>query len=1512
MFAFFVYLLAVFTLASGKPVLISRLDQDASLPSFDVTLQSLRNTTVQAQVTNLGTESVRLVRRGGILDPVATKKVTVHGGEAQADFTGAYVGYHLSHLTEDAFVQVSPNQTVTSVFDIDTFYTLSAGQEYTAVSNGVLEYTTLTNTTKFHTFVYESNNITFTTPANVKRLRARTTLDCSNDDYNTKVQSAISRAAKMATAGAADARAGASDNFQKFFFSSDQDVLDEVASRLEAIAEEATSTGVMTYYCAPRSQDDCSGNVAAMTYPSENIIVNCDLYYSTEAASNYCGYLDQGGIALHEYTHATGIYSPGTDDVVYGYDSVQELDTNSALNNADSYAYYAAAVYLQCAADDSTMEGTPLDVDTGDSSTSTTGSGSGSGSETTTATSNPEPTYNPTSTPSSGDWPWGQIGGDSGSGTYPTDTPATPTSGPETGSSTGGYGDGGYGGFPPAGPSSGPGGFGGFGQGPWGSGPGSGTGWSNEAVESSTGAAGAGPTATWATSVAVVATETPVGDTGSVGAGSDFGSGAGSGTSIDVGQLLTWLESLFNRQSGIEVGQAAFFSLLTRLNVPVLDRSTNQSAGQDHLFVGMGASFGVTRALFILPKVRSATINTIMGGPGKLPEALKSCRYVTKRIVPSSSMAANEAQTLAAITNEKSDCLVRLLAVAWDEVLTTNGRYWPRVLLEAADYGNLSDFMANCPDASDWNVKSELLCHVLTGLKSLHEHGVAHCDLKLENVLVFRTGITDDTNPCLLYQAKVCDFGFSVILSDYEEKAIFAERLGTEPWTSPELTFGTPLNIAYLPQADIYSYGLLSARVFMNGGNPFETLSIEETRKLKAEHREGSLGLHRYLAEAIFARVAYSKKQSVLIQNLLVTALAHQPDACWHLDLVGLQLILLRMTRSTQTNSDDETESQNQNVDAHIQAAEHSADELTSDNTKAGPYSSSDGIPNYPVCGSSGTMCTLPEALKWADTDDVYGPFGKQKTRDIEPIQRLTAGLLPPDAAERLQIFYDVPDFEEMEKFSLVTLSPPVATEIFQHLVEQADNPTGEAESAEAAFQLSIAYLEGLTCRTEQDLRQLLRIADLAGLDLAAEDASGNTPLLSTFIGWDFSNGLVTRTFLSLGANPHVQSKKHWRPLDAAVKILNLGLAKEIVDSYSTYEPISQQKGLLDESKANALGTFSQMSDFYRWRINGSQQCSILRQMVNLLIDEGSVAGLKKKDFAKYSNPLIAACFMRHEDLASAILDPPQCPPLNDNDGKNKMTALHWAIERGMEDIAMRLLKCDADPLLTATEGMNAFHQAARSSPVLLGNVLAKMDNGEIPRPQGMCTKEILSIANVRKETIFAIAVTEGSSEHLELAEKLRTQYELDHDEFTFDIGGPQATLMAYLIKNATLTNIFTMEQIEHVLNIDPQPRFVADSANSTLLHYAVSNWQHAEISSNPVGFAILRLHLRKFTERRYLDMVNDRGYSAIHFAALYSNIHALRIIASSKLIKSLTRTFPSTMVDRPSTVLAISRIWSI
>ena len=347
-------------------------------------------------------------------------------------------------------------------------------------------------------------------------------------------------------------------------------------------------------------------------------------------------------------------------------------------------------------------------------------------------------------------------------------------------------------------------------------------------------------------------------------------------------------------------GQAAFFALITRLGVPVLDKSSNQSGGQDHLFVGLGASYLVTRALFALSGRHSHTINTVRGDSGKLKAAIEKQRYVTKRIIPIISSTATDGQHLAAIANEvrilanktlkESDYLVQLLCVAWDEIPTL-GRHWPRLLLEAADYGNLGEFLSGSPDAKTWIVKIQVISNIISGLEALHDHGVAHCDLKLENVLVFRAVNKDPLG--VAYQAKICDFGFSVILTDYEEDATFSEQLGTEPWSSPELTFATEIKIKDLPQSDIYSLGLLSSRVFMNGGNPFGDLTMEEIRALK-RHEEGNpLLLYNNIIDTVFSHATYTEGQSALIKKLLVTSLGSLPEYRFPLHLLGVELLLL-------------------------------------------------------------------------------------------------------------------------------------------------------------------------------------------------------------------------------------------------------------------------------------------------------------------------------------------------------------------------------------------------------------------------------------------------------------------------------------------------------------------------------------------------------------------------------------------------------------------------------------------
>ena len=284
------------------------------------------------------------------------------------------------------------------------------------------------------------------------------------------------------------------------------------------------------------------------------------------------------------------------------------------------------------------------------------------------------------------------------------------------------------------------------------------------------------------------------------------------------------------KQAKIEIGQAAFLNLLGRLNLPVLGRSSNLDA-QDVVFVGQGTSFVVTQPL-VMVTCKQGFLNERESDFSEIGEGLKPKAFVTKRIVPKPSQAVEDSRQLAAITNEvrvlgnesvrNANCVVRLLGVAWDEVPTA-GRYWPRLLLEAADYGTLGDFLANYSVARKWEVRMELLLDVLEGLKSLHSGGISHCDLKLENTLVFRADRAeqDESSP-FKYRAKLCDFGFAIIRGDYGEHSSFSARLGTKPWNAPELMGGWVTRVANLPKADIYSFGLLFSRVVLQGGNPSE------------------------------------------------------------------------------------------------------------------------------------------------------------------------------------------------------------------------------------------------------------------------------------------------------------------------------------------------------------------------------------------------------------------------------------------------------------------------------------------------------------------------------------------------------------------------------------------------------------------------------------------------------------------------------------------------------------------
>ncbi|RKL16461.1 hypothetical protein BFJ68_g5073 [Fusarium oxysporum] len=303
-------------------------------------------------------------------------------------------------------------------------------------------------------------------------------------------------------------------------------------------------------------------------------------------------------------------------------------------------------------------------------------------------------------------------------------------------------------------------------------------------------------------------------------------------------------------------GQAEFLAVAVALDVPILSAQNNVIASMNILSAGAGASFAVFASAEELSL--DADEDFINATPGvrdwiqKAKDSQKFRRYVTKKIVTSQGVASDSPQLAAAIneirvlsneTIRQCDFIVSMLAISWSESPSV-GRFWPQVLLEAADEGTLTEYLSS--NKVDFKSQLAISMNIGRALQFLHAHRIVHADLKPTNVLVFTSGLDEHQHDLLdktglpPIRAKLCDFGYAVILDDYKSENLFQARVGSLPWIAPELDAEEPIRLEDLHRTDIYSLGLLTASIFMNGYTPFESLSPGEVLEIKTRPPEQS------------------------------------------------------------------------------------------------------------------------------------------------------------------------------------------------------------------------------------------------------------------------------------------------------------------------------------------------------------------------------------------------------------------------------------------------------------------------------------------------------------------------------------------------------------------------------------------------------------------------------------------------------------------------------------------------
>ena len=204
-------------------------------------------------------------------------------------------------------------------------------------------------------------------------------------------------------------------------------------------------------------------------------------------------------------------------------------------------------------------------------------------------------------------------------------------------------------------------------------------------------------------------------------------------------------------------------------------------------------NFGIIDNRYILLKVLGSGASSTVY---KVKDVINNQEYALKLINNDDEKEIeNEIKINQKITNSQNQCYTKFITSS--VLYLANGKAYTYIILELASKGSVINYINK-----DYEGLVEKLCKfffakLLIILQTLHQMGICHRDLKLDNFLF-------DEN----FNIKLSDFGFSSFIKKYKngKKKKQTEYLGTSHYIAPEILMEMPYDGE---KADIFSLGVI-------------------------------------------------------------------------------------------------------------------------------------------------------------------------------------------------------------------------------------------------------------------------------------------------------------------------------------------------------------------------------------------------------------------------------------------------------------------------------------------------------------------------------------------------------------------------------------------------------------------------------------------------------------------------------------------------------------------------------